>query len=441
MPLSPSSPSSTLAAPAADLATETSRARIVFASFIGTAIEFYDFYVYATAAALVIGPVFFPHGSATAQALSAFITFGIAFIARPIGSFLFGHFGDRIGRKSTLVASLLVMGISTTLIGLVPGYDSIGSLAPILLCVLRFGQGIGLGGEWGGAALLATENAPAGKRAWFGMFPQLGPSVGFLASNGLFFGLAIALSDEQFRSWGWRVPFLVSAVLVALGLYVRLKIAETPAFQAAIERQERVKVPIAELLARHWWPTLLGALAMVVCYTLFYISTVFSLSYGVSTLHFSRPSFLGLLCLAVVFMGLATPLSALASDRFGRKPVLIVGIIAAILSGFTMAPLLGSGQTPLVALFLIIELFLMGVTFAPMGALLPELFPTNVRYTGAGVSYNLGGILGASIAPYIAQVLASQGGLSWVGMYVSVAAAVSLFGVLCMRETRNSTLM
>ncbi|MCO5400195.1 MFS transporter [Ralstonia soli] len=436
-----SSTSPAMAPSAPGTAAETSRSRIVFASFIGTAIEFYDFYVYATAAALVIGPVFFPHGSATAQALSAFVTFGIAFIARPIGSFLFGHFGDRIGRKSTLVASLLVMGVSTTLIGLVPGYDSIGTLAPILLCVLRFGQGIGLGGEWGGAALLATENAPAGKRAWFGMFPQLGPSVGFLASNGLFFGLAIALSDEQFRSWGWRVPFLVSAVLVALGLYVRLKIAETPAFQAAIDRQERVKVPVATLLAHHWWPTLLGALAMVVCYTLFYISTVFSLSYGVSTLHFSRPSFLGLLCLAVVFMGLATPLSAWASDRFGRKPVLIVGIIAAILSGFTMAPLLGSGQTPLVALFLIIELFLMGVTFAPMGALLPELFPTNVRYTGAGVSYNLGGILGASIAPYIAQVLAAQGGLSWVGMYVSTAAAVSLIGVLCMRETRDASLM
>ncbi len=439
--MSASPSSSAMAAPAADAANGTSRTRVVFASFIGTAIEFYDFYVYATAAALVIGPVFFPRGSATAQALSAFITFGIAFIARPIGSFLFGHFGDRIGRKSTLVASLLVMGISTTLIGLVPGYDAIGGLAPVLLCILRFGQGIGLGGEWGGAALLATENAPEGKRAWFGMFPQLGPSVGFLASNGLFFGLALSLSDEQFRSWGWRVPFLVSAVLVALGLYVRLKIAETPAFQAAIERRERVRVPIAALLAHHWWPTLLGALAMVVCYTLFYISTVFSLSYGVSTLHFTRPGFLGLLCLAVVFMALATPLSAWASDRWGRKPVLLTGILAAILSGFTMAPLLGSGSTPLVALFLILELFLMGVTFAPMGALLPELFPTHVRYTGAGVSYNLGGILGASIAPYIAQVLAAQGGLAWVGAYVSAAAAVSLAGVLCMRETRDARLM
>jgi metabolite-proton symporter len=423
------------------LGRQQSKARIIFASFIGTAIEFYDFYVYATAAALVIGPVFFPHSSTTAQALSAFVTFGIAFIARPIGSFLFGHFGDRIGRKSTLVASLLVMGVSTTLIGFVPGYDSIGSLAPILLCVLRFGQGIGLGGEWGGAALLATENAPQGKRGWFGMFPQLGPSVGFLASNGLFFGLALSLSDEQFRSWGWRVPFIVSAVLVALGLYVRLKITETPAFRAAIERKERVRVPVATLLARHWWPTLLGSLSMVVCYTLFYISSVFSLSYGVSTLHFTRPGFLGMLCVAVVFMALATPLSAWAADRFGRKPVLIVGILLAVLSGFTMEPLLGSGFMPFVQLFLIIELFLMGITFAPMGALLPELFPTNVRYTGAGVSYNLGGILGASVAPYIAQVLAAKGGLAWVGGYVSVAALVSLVGVLCMRETRDSHLM
>ncbi|MEX3941523.1 MFS transporter [Paraburkholderia sp. BR10937] len=434
------SPISPARADQADAAKQQSTARVIFASFIGTAIEFYDFYVYATAAALVIGPVFFPHGSATAQALSAFVTFGIAFVARPIGSFIFGHFGDRIGRKSTLVASLLVMGLSTTLIGFLPGYDAIGSLAPILLCILRFGQGIGLGGEWGGAALLATEYAPQGKRGWFGMFPQLGPSVGFLASNGLFFGLASTLSDQQFRDWGWRVPFIVSAVLVALGLYVRLKIAETPAFKAAVEREERVRVPVATLLSQYWWPTLLGALAMVVCYTLFYNATVFSLSHGVTALHIPRPTFLGMLCIAVVFMGIATPISAWLSDRFGRKPVLIVGCILAILSGFTMEPLLGSGATPLVLLFLVIQLFLMGATFAPMGALLPELFPTSVRYTGAGVAYNLGGILGASVAPYIAQVLAARGGLSWVGAYVSIAACVSLFGVLCMRETRHTSL-
>ncbi|MDB5988165.1 MAG: transporter, metabolite:H+ symporter family protein [Nevskia sp.] len=428
--------------PTTSIATaQQSTARVIFASFIGTAIEFYDFYVYATAAALVIGPVFFPHGAPAAQALSAFVTFGIAFVARPIGSFIFGHFGDRVGRKSTLVASLLVMGVCTTLIGLLPGYDAIGSAAPILLCVLRFGQGIGLGGEWGGAALLAVEYAPAGKRGWFGMFPQLGPSIGFLTANALFFALALGLSDAQFRSWGWRVPFLSSAVLVAVGLYVRLKIAETPAFRTAIERHERVRIPLTTLLTQHWRPTLLGALAMVVCYTLFYISTVYALSYGVTTLHFTRERFLGLLCFAVLFMLLATPISARASDRYGRKPVLNVGAGAAILSGFTMAPLLGAGTTLSVALFLSLELFLMGMTFAPMGALLPELFPTRVRYTGAGVAYSIGGILGASVAPYLAQLLSDRGGLSWVGAYVSIAALVSLISVLCMRETRNTILI
>lgn len=417
-----------------------STTRVAVASFIGTAIEFYDFYVYATAAALVIGPVFFPQTSGTAQALSAFLTFGIAFLARPLGSALFGHFGDRIGRKSTLVASLLLMGVSTTLIGLLPGYDSIGAWAPILLCVLRFGQGLGLGGEWGGAALLATENAPKHRRAWFGMFPQMGPSIGFLAANGLFLCLAMLLSEEQFRAWGWRIPFILSALLVVVGLYVRLKLVETPVFAKAMARHERSSLPIAELFAKHWRPTLLGALAMVVCYALFYISTVFSLSYGVSSLGYSREQFLGLLCLAVLFMAAATPISAWLSDRYGRKPVLIVGCIAAILSGFAMQPLLSQGSPVEVAIFLSLELFLMGVTFAPMGALLPELFPTHVRYTGASAAYNLGGILGASVAPYIAQKLVGMGGLSWVGGYVSVAAVLSLLAVLCLRETREDDL-
>ena len=417
-----------------------SPARVATASFIGTAIEFYDFYVYATAAALVIGPVFFPQTSGTAQMLSAFLTFGIAFLARPLGSALFGHFGDRIGRKSTLVASLLLMGVCTTLIGVLPGHDSIGIWAPILLCVLRFGQGLGLGGEWGGAALLATENAPKDKRAWFGMFPQLGPSIGFLAANGLFLALAMLLSDEDFRAWGWRIPFLLSAALVIVGLYVRLKLEETPVFAKAIARHERVKMPVVELFAQYWMPVLLGALAMVVCYALFYISTVFSLSYGVSTLGYTRETFLGLLCFAVLFMALATPLSAWLSDRYGRKPVLVVGALLAIASGFAMEPLLTSGSTAGVALFLAIELFLMGVTFAPMGALLPELFPTHVRYTGASAAYNLGGIVGASAAPFFAQKLVVMGGLSWVGGYVSAAALLSLLAVLCLKETRHTDL-
>lgn len=412
-------------------------ARIAFASFIGTAIEFYDFYIYGMAAALVIGPLYFPQGDPAAQSLNAFLTFGLAFLARPLGAALFGHFGDRVGRKTTLVASLLVMGISTTMIGLLPGYEVLGTWAPVLLCLLRFGQGIGLGGEWGGAALLATENAPIGKRGWFGMFPQLGPPAGFLFATVSFLLLAYGLSEEQFRAWGWRIPFLASAFLVIIGLYVRLKLTETPVFSKAIQRHEKSHLPLAELLRHHSWPMFLGALAMVVCYALFYISTVFSLSYGTTTLGISRPQFLGMLCVAVIFMAAATPLSAIASDHFGRRPVLIVASGTALLSGFALAPLLGSGDMLLITAFLSLQLFLMGATFAPMGALLPELFPALVRYTGAGAAYNLGGILGASFAPYIAQKLVAQGGLGWVGGYVSVAAAISLLAVLAMHETRD----
>ncbi len=418
----------------------TATTRIAFASFIGTAIEFYDFYIYGLAVAMVIGPVFFPNSDPAVQALNAFLTFGIAFLARPFGALLFGHFGDRIGRKTTLVASLLVMGISTTLIGVLPSYEMVGWVAPVLLCLLRFGQGIGLGGEWGGAALLAAEYAPKGKRGWFGMFPQLGPPVGFLFAVGSFLLLANTLDDVEFRSWGWRIPFLASAVLVVIGLYVRLKLAETPVFTQAQKNHPAVKLPLVELFAHHSKPLLLGALLMVVCYALFYISTVFSLSYGVTALHIPRPQFLGMLCIAVIFMAAATPLSAMAGDRYGRRPVLLVAGSAALLSGFLMQPMLGSGSPLLITAFLSLELFLMGATFAPMGALLPELFPTSVRYTGAGAAYNLGGILGASLAPYIAQQLVQHGGLSWVGGYISVAAAISLLAALLIHETRDKEL-
>ena len=451
----------------------TSVARIAFASFIGTAIEFYDFYIYGLAVAMVIGPVFFPNSDPAVQALNAFLTFGIAFLARPFGALLFGHFGDRIGRKTTLVASLLVMGVSTTLIGVLPSYEMVGWVAPALLCLLRFGQGIGLGGEWGGAALLAAEYAPKGKRGWFGMFPQLGPPVGFLFAVGSFLLLANTLDDAEFRAWGWRIPFLASAVLVVIGLYVRLKLEETPVFKAmqqansvrpapstslrtkgnveglAVQPFDKLrangekeastnekKMPLVELFTHHTKPLLLGALLMVVCYALFYISTVFSLSYGVTTLHIPRSQFLGMLCIAVIFMAAATPLSAMAGDRYGRRPVLLIAGSAALLSGFLMEPMLGSGSPLLITAFLSLELFLMGATFAPMGALLPELFPTSVRYTGAGAAYNLG----ASLAPYIAQQLVQHGGLSWVGGYISVAAAISVLAAWLIHETRDKEL-
>jgi len=414
--------------------------RIAFASFIGTAIEFYDFYIYGLAVAMVIGPIFFPNSDPAVQALNAFLTFGIAFIARPFGALLFGHFGDKIGRKTTLVASLLVMGISTTLIGVLPSYEMVGWVAPALLCLLRFGQGIGLGGEWGGAALLAAEYAPAGRRGWFGMFPQLGPPVGFLFAVGSFLLLANLLDDAEFRAWGWRIPFLASAVLVVIGLYVRLKLEETPVFTQALKAHPPVKMPLVPLFAHHAKPLILGALIMVVCYALFYITTVFSLSYGVAKLGIPRPQFLGMLCVAVIFMAVATPLSAWLGDRYGRRPVLLVAGIAALLSGFLIAPMLNSGSPLLITAFLSLELFLMGATFAPMGALLPELFPTAVRYTGAGAAYNLGGILGASLAPYLAQQLVQYGGLAWVGGYISVAAAISVLAVLAIHETRDNEL-
>lgn len=414
-----------------------STTHIAFASFIGTAIEFYDFYIYAMASALVIGQVFFPASDPTAQALNAFLTFGIAFIARPFGAILFGHFGDRIGRKATLAASLMVMGISTLLIGCLPSYESIGTWAAILLCLLRFGQGIGLGGEWGGAALLATENAPANKRGWFGMFPQLGPSVGFLLATLSFLVLTLYLSDEAFKSWGWRIPFFASALLVLVGLYVRFKLAETPAFAAVLAQHHTHKAPIKSLLSTHFRPVLLGALAMTVCYNLFYTATVFCLSYGTLSLNIARADFLQMLCVAVLFMAVITPISAGLSDKFGRKPVLIIGCLLAILAGFSLAPLMASGSLWKITLFLSIALLLMGATFAPMGAFLPEQFPVAVRYTGAGLSYNLGGILGASTAPFISQLLVDKGGLVWVGYYVSAMALVSLVAIILMNETQQ----
>jgi len=407
-----------------------SHRRIVFASFIGTAIEFYDFYVYATAAALVIGPVFFPHGSATAQALSAFVTFGIAFIARPIGSFLFGHFGDRIGRKSTLVASLLVMGVSTTAIGFVPGYDTIGALAPVLLCVLRFGQGIGLGGEWGGAALLAVENAPPGWRARFGMMPQLGAPVGFIAANGLFLILGALLTEEQFMAWGWRIPFLGSAVLVGVGLWVRLKLTETPEFAAALEEAPPPSVPLGELFGRHLGATLAATLGVICCFAIFYLSTTFALGQATQIMGLKRETVLIVQLCAILLMAIGIVHAGWWSDRTSPRRVLIAGCLGTVPMGFVFGPLLISGSYLQMFFGLALALYLMGLTYGPLGAWLTDRFPTRVRYTGASVAFNAGGIVGGAGAPIAAQILTEALGGSAVGYYLSVAAALSLIGLL-----------
>jgi MFS family permease len=335
---------------------------------------------------------------------------------------------------------MLVMGLSTTLIGALPGYAAAGFLAPILLCVLRFGQGIGLGGEWGGAVLLATESAPDGKRAWFGMFPQLGPSLGFLLSNGMFLALALSLSDAQFLAFGWRIPFLASILLVSVGLYVRLNLRETPAFVALADKEGQLQIPLKDVLRRHSIPLLQGSLAMVVCYAIFYISTVFALDYATHVRHLPRQTFLGFLCIAVVAMAALTPISALLADRFGRRPVLLAGSAMAGLSGLLLPYLLGSSGMTGVLAFPVLELALMGFVFAPMGAFLPELFPTEVRYTGASSAYSLGGILGASLAPYAASLLLARGSLAFVGYYVAAAGLVSFLAILTVKETRDASL-
>ena len=409
-------------------------ARVLTASMVGTAVEFYDFYIYATAAALVFGPLFFPATSRSAQLLAAYASFGVAFIARPVGASLFGHFGDRIGRKSTLVASLLLMGGSTLLIGFLPTYASAGWAAPFLLCLLRFGQGLGLGGEWGGAALLAVENAPPGHQARFGMFPQLGAPVGFIAANGLFLLLGSLLSDREFTAWGWRVPFLLSTTLVGLGLWVRLKLSETPAFSAALAEGPPPKVPLADLFRSYSGVTVAGTLSVIACFAIYYITTAFALGYGTTTLGYDRKAFLAVQLGAILFMAIGIILSAFASDRTSPRLVLIGGCIGSIVVGLIMGPLFGSGSLLLIALFLCLALLAMGFVYGPLGAFLPQLFPARVRYTGASVAFNVGGIVGGAFTPIAAQALAEKGGLFLVGMYISAAAALSLLGLMIIRK-------
>lgn len=412
-----------------------SPAQVLFASLIGTTIEFFDFYIYATAAVLVFPKLFFPTADATSAVLQSLATFALAFFARPIGSALFGHFGDRIGRKATLVAALMTMGLSTVFIGLLPTYASIGVAAPLLLALCRFGQGLGLGGEWGGAVLLATENAPEGKRAWYGMFPQLGAPIGFLCSTGLFLLLSHALTDQQFFQFGWRIPFIASSALVLVGLYVRLTLTETPAFQHAIENNERVEIPIKTVFAKYSPQILLGTFAALATFVLFYLMTVFALSWGTSKLHYSREEFLILQMGGVLFFGLGIPISALLADRFSSRTVLIGATISILLFGLGFAPLFAASNAIEVLMFLAVGLGLMGLTYGPLGTALSELFPTAVRYTGASVAFNLAGIVGASLAPYIATWLAGNYGLPYVGYYLAGAAFLTLLALLAIKRS------
>ena len=412
--------------------------QVLLASLVGTTIEFFDFYIYGTAAVLVFPALFFPASDPATGRLASLATFGIAFVARPIGSALFGHFGDRVGREATLVAALVTMGLSTVATGALPTYESIGLAAPILLALCRFGQGLGLGGEWGGAVLLAIENAPPGRRAWYGMFPQLGAPLGFFLSTMIFLALSGALGDQQFFAFGWRIPFLSSAVLVFVGLYVRLAITETPVFTASRQEGERVKVPTFVVLRVYPGPLVVGTLISLATFVVFYLMTVFTLSWGTSVLGFSRGQFLQFQLVGVACFAATIPLSAALAER-GRRRTLIGANVAIGLFGLVLAPLFVKGAAGAV-LTIAIGLGLMGLTYGPLGTVLSELFPTAIRYTGTSLAFNLAGIFGASLAPYIATWLANNYGLRYVGYYLTVAAALSVGGLIGARETKDSDL-
>ncbi|MGA6164191.1 MFS transporter [Amycolatopsis magusensis] len=423
------------------VATPVSRSRVAIAGFIGTTIEFYDFYIYGTAAVLVFGDVFFPKFSATAGTIASLATFGVGFVARPLGAVLFGHFGDRVGRKRMLIVSLLLMGLSTVAVGLVPGYATLGVLAPVLLTVFRFLQGIGLGGEWGGAVLLSVEYAPEGKRGLYSSFPQLGPAVGFFLSGGVFLLLTSVLSTEDFRAWGWRIPFLLSAVLVVVGYYIRTTIAETPVFRQAMERAGRARVPLFEVVRRQGGVLLLASGAMVLAHTLFYTVMTFNLSYGTTVLKLSYSAMLTCTVIAAVCLGVATLASARLSDRLGRKRVCLAAAAVSVLWAFPMYWLMNTANPVLIAVALSGGMVIMGLFFGPMGAFLPELFATRYRYSGASVAYSMGGIIGGAVSPILATEFYDATKSSWpISLYlvgISVAAALC---VALLKETYRSDL-
>lgn len=426
----------------------------MLASLIGTTIEFYDFYVYATAAVLVFPHLFFPAENETTALLASFATFGAAMLARPVGAVFFGHLGDRLGRKTTLVASLLTMGIATFLIGLLPTYDAIGAWAAALLLVMRLVQGFAIGGEWSGAALVATENAPTGKRAWYGTFPQLGAPIGFIIANMLFYVINVVLADgdrsgqpsDAFLEWGWRIPFLFSAVMVIVGLWVRLRLVESQAFERTKQSGGVKRMPLAEAFKFHWKGLILGTFAMLATYVLFYLMTSYTLTFGtrapdsdVPGLGYAYNDFILMLVFGVIFFGIFTLVAGPLADKFGRRRTLLVVTAGIAVFGFLFVPMLTTGNTAMVMFFLALGFTLMGLTFGPMGAFLPEMFPTNVRYTGSAVSYNVSSILGAALAPIIAVWLwgLADGSPIWVGIYLTGAALLTFISLLLTKETKD----
>ena len=422
--------------------------KVALASMVGTAIEFFDYYIYAAAAVLVFNTQFFHSGDPLSDDLLSLSTLALAFFARPIGSALFGHFGDKIGRKKTLVASLVLMGSSTVIIGLLPTYSQIGIWAPILLCICRVGQGIGLGGEWGGAALVATENAPEGKRAWYGTFPQLGAPIGLFVANATFFLVSYFWGQQALVEWAWRIPFISSLALVLVGLYVRLTLHESHVFIEAEEKGKKLKAPVSVVFTKHFKPMVIGTFIMVATYSLFYIMTAFAQAYSRTPSTLSEAgypmglgipanTFTGLLLISAIVFAIFISISGLYADKIGRRKWLIWTTVSILIFALCMPLFLGNGTPTSVFAFLVIGMALMGMTFGPMAALLPELFPTEVRYSGASLAYNIASIIGATIAAMISLKINALYGLMGVGIYLAINAFLTLLALLASKETKN----
>ncbi len=436
-------------------ATRRGLRKVGAASLIGTTIEYYDFFVYGTAAALVFPKEFFPSSSPTVGTIASFATFGVAFFARPFGSILFGHFGDKIGRKRTLVWTLLIMGLSTVLIGLFPGYGAgvfgvfdsgIGIWAPILLVVMRFLQGLAMGGEWAGATLLTAEYARQGERGRMAIYPQLGPPFAFFLASGTFFvaSVTIGATSDTFLNYGWRLPFIASLLLVMVGLWIRLSVEETPIFKAHLESKKLdtapVELPFADAIRLQWKQIVVSGLAMSTLFAMFYIGSTFLTSYGTGKLEFSRTMILGFGMIAAVVLAAATAGAALLSDRIGRRKVIAGAYVGSFIWSLVLFPLLDTGAAIAFLIGVTVTLSLYGIANGPAGALLPEMFQSKFRYTGAGLSYNLGGIIGGAIPPILAAQIVAHYSSIWVGVLLAGLSAISLLCVLALPETKNNDL-
>lgn len=426
--------------------------RVAAASSIGTTIEYYDFFIYGTASALIFPKLFFPGVDAAIGTIAAFATFAVAFFARPVGAILFGHFGDKIGRKRTLVWTLLIMGFSTVGIGFMPGYDvgvfglfehGVGIWAPLILVGMRFLQGFAVGGEWAGATLLTAEYAPEGKRGKMAMYPQLGPAFAFFLASGTFFvaSVTIGATSTAFLDYGWRIPFIASAVLIAFGMWVRLTVEETPVFKQQQKKQLHPtgarSLPFLEVMRVQWKEILIASVAMATLFALFYMGTAFLTSYGTGHLGFDRTMILGMGMIAAIIFGMATAAAAILSDRIGRKKIILGAVAVAVPWTLLLFPMIDSGSPVAFLIGITGTLVLYGAAYGPTGALLPEMFAARFRYTGAGLSYNLAGILGGAIPPLLAAQIVATNASIWVGVMLAVLAAISVVCVFFMPETKD----